>query len=290
VEFLVRLQKIDRRVIYALVFVLVTAPIFVGYVPPLNVGPEAQKYYDNIEKLPKDKVVFITADFGAGTSGENRPQCRAVMEHLMRRKLKFIVLSFDPQGADYANDLVSDLARQYPAYKKYGETWVNFGFKYTTEDTFPGTLQTLGAGFRSLLKGDRKGQSLDDIPMMKGLNEWSQVSALCEFTGSDSYEYLVRYLCGPKKMMMLTGCTGIISPAIYPYLDTGQMQGLLNGMRGAAEYEKLLGHWGEPGKLQRGGKGMNSQSVGALLIILLIVMGNLSMIAEKRLAERETAA
>ena len=281
VGILLKVQQLDRRYIYALVFVLVAIPILVPFVPPLNVGPQAQSFYDVIEKAPKDKVIFFATDFSGGVLGENKPQCVAVMEHVMRRGLKFIIFSLDSQGADYGHEIAQDLARQYPDYKKYGEKWVNFGFKYTTDDTLPGTLQALGNGFRGIVKKDKLGSDLDQIPMMKGLHDFTQVAALCEFTGSGTYEFWVRYLCGAKKITMLTGCTGIIGPRIYPYLDSGQMSGLLNGMKGAAEYEKLLGHWG-PGKMRRGGRGMNSQSLGAILIITLILLGNMSMLAEKR--------
>jgi hypothetical protein len=37
------------------------------------------------------------------------------------------------------------------------------------------------------------------------------------------------------------GCTAVSAPEFYPYLNAGQMVGLLGGMQAAAEYEKLLG-------------------------------------------------
>ena len=43
---------------------------------------------------------------------------------------------------------------------------------------------------------------------------------------------------------MVSGCTAVSAPEYYPYLQSGQLQGLLGGMAGAAEYEKLRGEKG----------------------------------------------
>ena len=35
------------------------------------------------------------------------------------------------------------------------------------------------------------------------------------------------------------GCTGVMAPGLYPLLRSGQINGLIGGLRGAAEYETL---------------------------------------------------
>jgi hypothetical protein len=63
-----------------------------------------------------------------------------------------------------------------------------------------------------------------------------------------------------------------MAPGYYPFLDSGQMQGMLVGAKGAAELEILVDR---PAKASRI---MNVQSWAHLLIILLIVIGNLGYI------------
>ena len=41
------------------------------------------------------------------------------------------------------------------------------------------------------------------------------------------------------------GCTGVIAPGLYPLLRSGQINGLIGGLRGAAEYESLIGQKGK---------------------------------------------
>ena len=65
------------------------------------------------------------------------------------------------------------------------------------------------------------------------------------------------------------GCTAVSAPRFYPLIDTGQINGLLGGLRGAAEYEILLNREG------KAIAGMDAQSATHFLIIFLIVVCNL---------------
>ena len=66
--------------------------------------------------------------------------------------------------------------------------------------------------------------------------------------------------------------TAVMAPEQYPFLDSGQLSGMLTGMKGAAEYEQLIE---APGL---GMPAMAGQSAAHLYIFLLIVLGNLSLI------------
>ena len=36
------------------------------------------------------------------------------------------------------------------------------------------------------------------------------------------------------------GCTAVIAPDLYPFVQSGQVTGILGGLRGAADYEVLV--------------------------------------------------
>jgi len=63
---------------------------------------------------------------------------------------------------------------------------------------------------------------------------------------------------------------------MYPYLQAGQIEGIIGGLKGAAEYEKLVEH---PGG---GIVGMTAQSVGHIAIIIFIILGNIGYFAIRR--------
>jgi hypothetical protein len=65
------------------------------------------------------------------------------------------------------------------------------------------------------------------------------------------------------------GCTGVIAPGLYPLLRSGQINGLIGGLRGAAEYEVLIGQKG------RAVAGMDAQSATHFAIIVLVILCNL---------------
>ena len=59
-----------------------------------------------------------------------------------------------------------------------------------------------------------------------------------------------------------------MAPKFYAYVSSGQFVGLLGGMRGAAEYEILIGEEADAVT------GMQAQSLVHLLIIALVILGN----------------
>jgi len=78
------------------------------------------------------------------------------------------------------------------------------------------------------------------------------------------------YLYGKEKygFELGGGCTAVSAPGLYPLINTGQINGLLGGLRGAAEYETLVGVAG------KATAGMDAQSATHFLIIVLIIVCN----------------
>jgi hypothetical protein len=62
----------------------------------------------------------------------------------------------------------------------------------------------------------------------------------------------------------------------YPYLSSGQLLGLIGGMKGAAEYERLMSISGDARR------GMDAQSMVHVIIVLLVVLGNVALFASRR--------
>jgi hypothetical protein len=73
---------------------------------------------------------------------------------------------------------------------------------------------------------------------------------------------------GRFHLPMVAGVTAVSAPEFYPYLQSGQLVGLLGGMAGAAEYEKIRG---EKGTATRG---MDAQSMAHVFVALCILAGN----------------
>lgn len=274
---LARFQQVDRRIIYALVWLLIGFPIIAPYIginlPILPMYPTraARSFFEAIENVPNDKVVLVACDFDPGTLGENGPQCRAIIEHLMRRRKKFIIMGLDQVGPTIAQAYAEELGRKYNYC--YGIDYCNFGW-ITGGQMF---LERMCRDIHAAVKQDKMGKPLNEIPMMQNVRSAKDIRLVAEFTGSGLLPLYIATFHAQFGVKLAQGCTGIIGPEQFPYLDTGQLSGLLVGLKGAAEYEEML-------KTVGGGKrAMLPQSAGHLLIIILVTLGNLGMWASKKL-------
>ena len=78
-----------------------------------------------------------------------------------------------------------------------------------------------------------------------------------------------------------SGTTAVGAPNFYPYVQSGQLLGLLGGLKGAAEYETLIDYPGDATK------GMDAQSIVHALIVIFILLGNAVYLWSLRAERRE---
>ena len=81
--------------------------------------------------------------------------------------------------------------------------------------------------------------------------------------------------------------TAVSAAQYYPYFLAGQFHGLVNGMKGASEYEKLLDdtYAGGSGALVgTATSGMDAQSSVHIFIVIAIILANIALFSERRLS------
>ncbi len=263
------LTRLDRRIVYLGLFVVTLAPLVGRWNQELYPGEPAKRLAAAIDALPQDKVVMLASNWDAGTQAESRPQMVAITRHLISRNLKFAIFAISaPTAPQLAQIAVEDAIRLEGAESRYieGQQWCNLGYSVADEPW----LRSLAASISRSLKSDRQGTPLAEIPMMAGVDRFGpdgQVSMLIDVTGSNTIEKWYQYLT-PTRVSIGLGCTGVMGPEQFPYLDSGQLSGLLVGMKGGAEYEKIVN---KPGF---GMPAMAGQSFAHLYLVLLIILGN----------------
>lgn len=303
-------QTLDRRWIYlVLALVLIVTLLYSRPENPVVLKP-TQDFYDVVNSAPagpgQGKIILVDALYSASTLGENGTQERAVIRHLMLRHLHFATLSVgEPQGAKYGPAIATDLAKRYGYV--YGRDWIDFGFQLNTLAFFmsfprdiPGTVQVDG----------QLQKPLASFPVMQGIKTIKDVALLSEFTASASVFDWMQYVQSKTKPRLKIGygCTGVMAAEAYPYLDSGQLFGMMPGLKGAADYEKLVDN-AEAKALTAGQIPdpkipavvtsipsfpaqarilMFTQSAAHLVIILFILFGNLAMLLSRRQAKKST--
>lgn len=271
-----RLGRLDRRLIYLGLFLVTLAPLIGKWALPLYVSRPPQLLFQSIEALPQDKLVVIASNWEAGSQAENRPQLIGVVRHLIRRNIPFAVIGTAyPTSPQLAQTSIEEAIRLENATGRwnYGEQWVNLGFKLPDDPW----LRSFSSNIPGALREDIHGTPLSDIPVMRGVRRFGpggEVSMLIDITGSNTIEKWYEFL-GPTKVKIGLGCTAVLAPEQYPFLDSGQLSGLLTGMKGAAEYEQLLR---APGFAM---PAMAGQSFAHLYIIALILLGNVAVLGQR---------
>ena len=279
-SLLAKLQNVDRRILYVLIALVISVPLLMKPARhPHVIFAEVQNAYKTIDSVPEDKIVLVSTVWGAGTIAENGPQTEALMRHMFTRGVKFVVLSWDPAGTELGYQIGAKLEKELG--KKYGVDWAHLGFRVPQLQQ---VISGLSENFPKQLKQDRFNTPLDRIPVTKNVKDYQQIGTVVEITPSGTLEMWIAYLTMPKKIPLVFCPTAVMAAEAYPYLDSGQLRGMLNGVIGAAQYETLIGQENERTYAAAAAWAL---SAAHIFIILLIVLGNLGYLAARRAEERQ---
>ncbi|MEW6687204.1 MAG: hypothetical protein AB1393_13545 [Candidatus Edwardsbacteria bacterium] len=259
-----RFERIDRRLIFSLMALAVIIPMLSGIkFPAVDVSEPARNAFLAVDRLPPGSAIILSIDYDASSMPEVHPMLLAVLRHAFKKNLKVILLGHWPTGMPLGTLGLEMVAKEFN--KKYGEDYVNLGYR-------PGTVSVmvgLGKEIRDFFKSDVNGTPLDSLKMMQKIHNYNDIRLLAGLEAGDTIEFWIIYAQARFGLKMIIGTTAVMAPLAYPYLQSKQLQGLLGGLKGAAEYETLLKN------PSIGVLGMFSQSVGHLLILLFILLGNL---------------
>jgi hypothetical protein len=258
-----KLTSIDRRIVFALIALSVIVPIIRGIGLPVRVSDEVRRLYDAIDALPPGSKVLISLDYDPATFPEVYPMNLAVVRHLFKKDVKVVAMALWPMGPSLGEMAFDIAAEEYG--KEYGEDYVNLGYKIGGI----AVISRVATSMREIYPEDQLGRPIEELPVMDGVTGFVNFKFIVDFSAGDpGVPYWVMIAASRYHMPLGAGCTAVSAPNFYPYLDAGQLVGLMGGMKGAAEYEKLLGASG------LATSGMDAQSAAHVVIILFIVFGN----------------
>jgi hypothetical protein len=172
-----------------------------------------------------------------------------------------------------ANDALTEVFGSPKTLPDYGKTLVNLGFIAGEESGM--------AAFAKNVKGaapqDYYGNPTATMQVLSGINTAKDFALIIEFAyGTPGITEAMRQWVAPYGVKVAAAATALIASSVMPYLKTGQVVGMLTGLRGAAEYENLIG------KPAMAVAGMDAQSVAHVVVIILILVGNLGYYYERR--------
>ncbi len=265
-------RDLDRRVIFLMMFLSVAVPILLETKFPEKPTGLAVAVFDEIEKLRPGDRVLMAWDFDPASEGELGPMATAFTFHCAKKGLKLYYMSLWPVGpAMVEADINNVIKKHFPDYK-YGRDYVNLGYK----SGYEGVIKAIVGDIRKLYSTDKYGTSVQDIPMMQGIDSIKQMNLIVNvsagYAGTKEW-VLFAVTPYPDRIRLVAGCTGVQATGMYPYIPE-QLPGLLAAIKGAAEYEQLV-MTKYDGTYDTGRRRMGPQLIAHVLVILLIVVANI---------------
>ncbi len=268
---LFKFSRIDRRYIYLIILICVIVPLVAGVRMEMSVTAPVEGLYEAIDNLKPGSYVWLAADYDPGSMPELYPMNVALVEHLFSRDIKIICGALWPPGPPLAQRVFNELAPKYG--KRYGIDYVNLGFKEGREAVMVSIAEDMKATFPR----DFFGTPWDSIPMLQAISNLGDVKMIvCVSAGYPGIKEWVQQIATRYRISIGGGVTAVSGPEMYPYIQSGQLVGLLAGMKGAAEYEQMVG---KPGL---GLSGMVAQSYVHIMVVVFIAFANLVFFLEKR--------
>jgi hypothetical protein len=278
-SFYERMMNLDRRWVYLVIGVVVVVTAIWSFAVPMYITPEARSVYDFVDGLVPGEVLMIGVDYAPEVMAELHPMAYAITRQCFAKDAKLLLCCLHQNGPGMVEQVIAQVAEEYD--KVNGVDYVYLGYK-----PYPGiTILAMGQNFRIPFPEDYYGTPLDSLPMMKNMTNFDNVKAIINISGGSGTEYWINYANGRYNAKLAIGVTGVMTADYYPFLQSGQIFGLIGGMKGAAEYEYLAEKGGyisrEKGQLWAS-KSMPIQTTTHIVIILFIVIGNVGYFMSKR--------
>lgn len=277
-NFMEKLGNTDRRIIFLLMALAVFIPLALRLnLPiPIDEGP-SKDLFDAIDALPQGSKVLLSFDYDPSTMPELQPMAVALCQHLMTRDVGIVSMALWPMGVSLGNEAL--IAVSDSLGKEEYVDWVNLGYK-----TGGGVLIVrMGSNIQTVFPTDFDGNSTEDMPVMDGVNRLGDFDMLISLSAGDPGIPAWVMMAGDRYDIPVGGgCTAVSAPQFYPYLGTGQMVGLLGGLKGAADYETMVRIGVEDAAAGTATPGMAAQSVAHLVIMLFIVIGNIAYLTSRK--------
>jgi hypothetical protein len=239
------------------------------WAPRMNytVEDSTRKTMAIIDDLPPGSLVLVGADFDVENKAELRPQMEVILRQLLAKEkgLRIISISMWDQGPMIMDSLLRQIGEKQG--RTYGTDYVNLGYAPGVQTM----IRLISSDFGGAFSRDFSSTPLAELPIMENAGGILNTALIVEFSDRESgpITYIEQVKTQKPEMKIVAGLTAASFPPLEPYLHSGQLNGAVVGLKGAAEYEQLLN---SPGL---GMKGMDTQSVGQVLIMVLIIVGNI---------------
>lgn len=262
------IEKLDRRWLFVIMGLLVLVPLVRPIGLPLKATTPSIKFHAEIEAVPNGSTILMACDFDPGGKPELVPMTKTALRHLFDKKCKVVITCLWTGGSGLVSQTINEVVAEYTAKGVRlvdGTDYVFLGYKAGNE----AVMVLMGQGITNAYPRDNRGRDTATMPIMQRVRDYSSFPLLVNISaGYPGTKEWVQQVNSRFHLPMVSGCTAVSAPEYYPYLQSGQLRGLLGGMAGAAEYETLRKEKGTATQ------GMDAQALAHAFVAVCILMGN----------------
>lgn len=237
-----KIMSLDKKVLYVIMFIVVMIPLLAQWTYNPAVMPEVKDIYDEIEGIfaynqshpDTPQGILVSFDYSPSTNAELDPMTMSILRHAFMRNIPVITWSAFPDSIDLAKNITSYIAKEFGAV--YGQDFVFMGYPYP----MTAAVIAFGSDVRNFLVKDFYGNLSTDLPLLNRIYNYKSIGLIVTVSGTSYPRFWVTYANTLYGKKIATGTTAVSAAEFYPFLQTDQMIGMMGGLRGAAEYEKLV--------------------------------------------------
>lgn len=267
---LLKTQRGLRWLISVLLLVLLGGTVLAKSqtLPMPSLAPnETNRAVQSVEAVPPDAPVLVVFDYQPATIGEMEATGSSLLDHLLLLKHPHLaVLSTSPTGAALADRFMSSAVADRLYVR--GVQYVNLGY-------LPGGLAGVydfAQNPRTVVPLDADGNQVWQSAALGGVTSYSDFAAVILLTDSaeTGRTWVEQTASARGNGSLIIVSSAQAGPMLLPYADSGQINGLVAGVIGAAGAEQANG--GLPGQVRRY---WDAYSLGLYLAVLLVTAGGL---------------
>lgn len=268
-----KLTALPREVVMSLVIIAMVIPALNPLGLPLMTGDMAMAWYDTVDALPEGSVILMDIGYGSGGYPSLGPGNIAALHQMFEKDLKVVLMATALEGT-MMYPLIMDSVKPEENYGLvYGEDYVFIGYIAGEQTAMAGVLGDL----KSLVSMDYQGTSIDSLSLMDNINGADDFDLVVYLTtAGGTAEGWVYQAYSQYNKDVIGGVLSMMTTSIKPYYDSGQLLGIMDGIKGAADLEFITGHPGDA---------IISSDIltfTQILVLILLLVGNVSYWMLKR--------
>lgn len=273
-----RLGALPRWLVLGLMVIAMITTILRPLGLPITTWRGTRDYYETVQAIPPGGVLLFDIGYGAGGYPSLGPGTAAVFKQAFTRPIRLVIMATRIEGTMMYPLVMKDaepVAKEHG--KAYGTDYVFLGYVPGGQRAMAGVL---GDPHGTVLM-DHYGTPLANIPVMTDVRSPDDYDVVAfSTTSSETSGGWVRQAHDRYGKKVCAGLVYVPAHSMARAWYPASWAGVLDGIRGAAEYEYISGFPGDAIK------NTDFLSVTQILVLAYITMGNIACWGHKLTRKR----